>query len=134
MLLLTMYSYWNVNYVRVYQLVDPDATTTATPYIASEQPTMTLSATANVVATPNINVDALCPQYNYTIITDGTYDYEIACDVDVPGPDIIGSPYNGFHANSLADCLKGCSYMNENNGTNSCGGVIHYAAINFCVS
>lgn len=58
--------------------------------------------------------------------------YEIACDFDPPGPDIIGDPYKGFKANSLADCLKGCTYMNDNNGTNKCGGVAHFAEINFC--
>lgn len=126
-------AYWAVNNVRVYQLVDPDDSTPFSTYIASEQAPSTATSVAPApVATPNLNVDELCPQYNFSIITDGKYQYEIACDFDPPGPDRTGQPYQGFSATSMADCIAGCTYMNEHNGTNSCGGVSHYAAINFC--
>ncbi|KAK5955112.1 hypothetical protein OHC33_003791 [Knufia fluminis] len=125
-------AYWDVNYVRVYQLVDPEGAPPSATYIASEQPPKTVSSASYAVATPNLDTDSLCPQYNFQIVTDGKYQYEIACDFDPPGPDIIGDPYDGFKANSLADCIAGCTYMNENNGTNFCGAVTHLASINFC--
>ena len=76
--MLTPASYWSVNYVRVYQLLDPENNVTGMTYIASEQPanTATNAYTApNAVATPNIDVDSLCPEYNFTVITDGKYQY-----------------------------------------------------------
>ncbi|KAK5095182.1 hypothetical protein LTR70_003660 [Exophiala xenobiotica] len=128
-------AYWSVNYVRVYQLVDPEGDAPSATYIASEQAPNTATnayTAAPAVSTPNLDADSLCPQYNFTIITDGKYQYEIACDVDPPGPNLIGDPYPGFKANSMADCIAGCTYFNENNGANTCGGATHYAAINFC--
>lgn len=76
--MLTTTSYWNVNYVRVYQLVDPAFGKLNPSYIASEQPANTATSVytaPNAVATPNIDVDKLCPQYNFSIVTDGKYQY-----------------------------------------------------------
>ncbi|KAK6371986.1 hypothetical protein LTR64_003899 [Lithohypha guttulata] len=126
-------AYWSVNYVRVYQLDDPESDTEYRTYIASEQaPSTATQAVADPVSTPNLAVDELCPTYNFSVITDGKYKYEVACDFDPPGPDIVGQPYPGFKVDSLADCVAGCTYMNENNGTNKCGGVAHSSKDNFC--
>lgn len=119
----------------MYQLVDPDDTATPTSYIASQQPATAATNTGTAlaaVATPNLSADSLCPQYNFSVITDGKYQYEIACDFDPPGPDITEQPYKGFTAKSLADCIAGCTYMNQNNGTNKCGGVAYNADNPFC--
>lgn len=125
-------AYWSVNYVRVYQLEDPAGSETVPSYIASEQASMVVTSAALPVATPNLSTDTLCPKYNFSIITDGKYQYEIACDFDPPGPDYIGMPHIGFKVNSLADCIAGCTYLNEHNGTNSCGGVAHSSIDNYC--
>jgi len=128
-------AYWSINYVRVYQLVDPEGGVPSATYIASEQaPSTPTNAYTAPVATPNLDIDSLCPEYNFQIISDGKYEYEIACGYDPPGPDITGLPYDGFEVKSMADCIAGCTYLNENNGTNSCGAVAVNADVNnpFC--
>lgn len=70
--------YWSVNYVRVFQLLDPANNITGPTYVASEQPANTATnayTAANAVATPNLNADRLCPRYNFSIISDGKYQY-----------------------------------------------------------
>lgn len=135
-------AYWEINSVRVYQLADPSGLNTSpAPYIASQQTANTASATISAptaIATLNLNTlpalstAELCSRYNFSIISDGNFQYEIACGVNPPGPDITSLPYAGFQTKSLADCIKGCTYYNLNNGTNVCGAVAHDSLIDFC--
>lgn len=135
-------AYWEINSVRVYQLADPSGLNPlSTPYIASQHPqqiittTITASsaiATLNLDSLPTLSTADLCSRYSFSIISDGDFKYEIACGVNPPGPDITYLPYAGFQTKSLADCIKGCSYYNLNNGTNICGAVVHDSLINFC--
>ncbi|KAL2408555.1 endo-1,3(4)-beta-glucanase [Exophiala dermatitidis] len=124
-------SYWSINSIRVYQLVDPtpNASTTATPYIASDQPTRSSISTSSVpTSTPTTS---LCPTYNFTVVQTAGLKYEIECGVNPAGSN-IGAPYRGFAVNSFEDCVAGCSYWNNNITANSCGGVTYQMSNKAC--
>jgi hypothetical protein len=85
-------SYWQVNFVKVYQLVDSSSSASGsqTPYIASLQPTQSAQIPNNGPApTPTAS---LCPTYNFTVVQSGAFKYEIECGVNPSGSD-IGKPY-----------------------------------------
>ncbi|EXJ86714.1 hypothetical protein A1O3_03667 [Capronia epimyces CBS 606.96] len=124
-------SYWSVNSIRVYQLVasSPNATSTATPYIASDQPSQsTVSTTSTATPTPTTS---LCPSYNFTVVRSGTLNYEIECGVN-PGGSDIARPYPNFVVNSFEDCVAGCSYWNVNITANICGAVAYQISSKAC--
>lgn len=102
------------------------------PYIASLQPTASsgsvgLSSSA-AVAVPTAS---LCPNYNFTVVQEGNFQYEIECGYNPPGSD-LGPPYPGYSVTSFEDCVGGCTYWNVNNGSYVCGGVAYNANIKAC--
>ncbi|KIW12518.1 hypothetical protein PV08_09795 [Exophiala spinifera] len=122
-------AYWSINSVRVYQIADSDSNATSSPYIASLQPTSTISTTSSTPApTPTT---ALCPGYNFTVVQSGAFKYEIECGVNPAGHD-IGAPYQGFQVNSFEDCIAGCSYWNDNITANYCGAVTYQVSTKAC--
>lgn len=125
------YRYWNINYVRVYQLVDPAAPPGGPEYIASMQPPNSVTAVSSSVVPAASPTASLCPTYNFTTILDGGLTYEIECSFDPPGPD-LPPPYAGYIVRTFEDCVAGCTYWNTMNGTNLCGGVSYDASVPFC--
>ncbi|KAK6373558.1 hypothetical protein LTS17_008050 [Exophiala oligosperma] len=124
-------AYWSINSVRVYQLVDSGSSaTSSSPYIASLQPTSTISTTTGSTPTPTPTT-ALCPGYNFTVVQLGAFSYEIECGVN-PGGHDIGAPYSGFQVNSFEDCIAGCSYWNANISANYCAAVTYQFSSKAC--
>ncbi|KIW83989.1 hypothetical protein Z517_03235 [Fonsecaea pedrosoi CBS 271.37] len=124
-------SYWSINSIRVYQLVDPNAnvSSNATTYIASNQPTP--SSTSTISSSTPVPTTSLCPTYNFTVVQAGDYKYEVECGVNIGGSD-IGRPYPNYPVNSFEDCVAGCSYWNTFNISNICGGVTYRVSTRAC--
>ncbi|RVX73283.1 hypothetical protein B0A52_02925 [Exophiala mesophila] len=123
-------SFWEINYVRVYQLKNPDAIARPSlPYIASlEPPQPTLSSS---LPPPPLPTDTLCPAYHFMVIKSGTANYEIECGVDLEGPD-IGPPNPNWNVSSLEDCIEGCNYWNDEIEPNLCAGVTYDIVTGSC--
>ncbi|KAH0832512.1 endo-1,3(4)-beta-glucanase [Fonsecaea pedrosoi] len=124
-------SYWSINSIRVYQLVDPNANVSSNPttYIASDQPTP--SSTSTISSSTPVPTTSLCPTYNFTVVQAGNYKYEVECGVNIGGSD-IGRPYPNYPVNSFEDCVAGCSYWNTFNISNICGGVTYRVSTRAC--
>ncbi|EXJ87868.1 hypothetical protein A1O1_04795 [Capronia coronata CBS 617.96] len=125
-------SYWSINSIRVYQLAgaSPNATSSSTPYIASDQPAQSTVISTSSAATPTPTT-SLCPAYNFTVVQSGTFKYEIECGVN-PGGSDIGRPYPNYVVNSFEDCVAGCSYWNVNITANICGAVTYQISSKAC--
>ncbi|KIW53219.1 hypothetical protein PV05_08809 [Exophiala xenobiotica] len=122
-------AYWSIKSVRVYQLADSSSNATSSPYIASLQPTSTISSTSSApTPTPTTS---LCPGYNFTVVQSGAFKYEIECGVN-PGGSDLGAPYSGYPVNSFEDCVGGCSYWNANVTANICGAVAYQISNKAC--
>ncbi|KIW97726.1 uncharacterized protein Z519_01310 [Cladophialophora bantiana CBS 173.52] len=124
-------SYWSINSIRVYQLVDPsaNASSTSTAYVASNQPTQ--SSTSTIPSPTPVPTTSLCPTYNFTVVQSGNFKYEIECGVNIGGSD-IGRPYPSYQVTSFEDCVAGCSYWNTYNSSNICGGVTYQVSNKAC--
>ncbi|KAK5441476.1 hypothetical protein LTS15_011243 [Exophiala xenobiotica] len=122
-------AYWSINSVRVYQLAGSSSNATSSPYIASLQPTSTISSTSSTpTPTPTTS---LCPGYNFTVVQSGAFKYEIECGINPSGSD-LGAPYSGYPVNSFEDCVGGCSYWNANVTANICGAVAYQISNKAC--
>jgi hypothetical protein len=100
------------------------------PYIASLQPTPSAASSASSAAVA-IPTASLCPNYNFTVVQEGSFQYEIECGYNPPGSD-LGPPYSGYSVQSFEDCVGGCTYWNIHNGSYVCGGVAYIVNSRAC--